>query len=357
MNVRDLVRARGRQLFWARIDDARVQGRPSGELIEIDGDYALLRLSEMYLGTTRVLWRKRSPVVHAFVISGEDEQHTVVGPGPLRDVGSEDLARILVLNRRLIGPVPHRGQELTVSAGLYSVPGEDAAAALTSTVTAIADLLGPAAAGAADATRVMKTGIEQLLGLGDTELRLGVDYTFATGDPLRSGFHVGIAAPPSAIDLGQLWIRDGRLVHGSTLMMADEYTEHDYFIVNVQRLDRRPDWPALPGLQHYQERFAAVLSAGESKDWMYGKLKEAWPGFTELLINSPGLTRRDADAIASDVQLDLTKRIEAATSGNPFEVRAWDGGPVVSTAPADFDFAAVPTAATAEPELLTGGTW
>jgi len=357
MNFRDLFRARGRQLFWARIDDARVQERPSGELIEIDHDYVLVRLSEMYLGTTRVLWRKRSPVVHAFMISGEDEQHTVVGPGPLRDVSSDDLERILVLNRRLIGPVPHRGQELTISAGLYSVPGEDAAAALTSTVTAIADLLGPAASGAAAVTKVVKTGIDQLLGLADTELRMGIDYTFATGDPLRSGFHVGVAAPPSAVDLGRLWIRDGRLVQGSTPVMADEYMEHDYFIVNVQRLERRLDWPALPGLQPYQDRFAAVLSAGESKDWMYGKLREAWPGFTELLIKSPGLTRRDADAIASDVQVDLTKRIAAATSGNPFEARAWDGGPVVSTVPADFDFGAVPAAATAKPDVSTRAPW
>jgi hypothetical protein len=80
-----IFRDRAAQLFWQRIDDSRVSGRPTGRLIESEKAHVGVRLPEMHLGTTRRLWRKRSPLVQAFITSGAGkEHHAVAGPGQPR---------------------------------------------------------------------------------------------------------------------------------------------------------------------------------------------------------------------------------------------------------------------------------
>jgi hypothetical protein len=354
MDILDLFRKRGEQLFWHRLDDGRVTGRPSGEPIEDDKAYFNVRLAEMFLGTTRELWRKRSPLVHGFVRVGEDrEQHTVAGPGQLQELSDRNLDRVIVLNYLLAGPIPHRGEQLNVLAGLYSVAREDTAAALISTVGTLAGLVGgPTATGAADIAAVVKTGVDSILGLGETKLKLGVNDTFSVSNPLRSGFLVGIAAPTATVDVGKLWIQDGQLKEGNSAALADPYRKHDYFVVYVERQERRPDWPGVPGLAKYEQQFKAILSSGKKKEELYQALATAWPEFHEALVNSPHLTRHDADEIADDVQADLKIRVEKISTDNPFERHSFGGGPPRRRDPRDVDFAAVPER---EPDDPPGG--
>jgi hypothetical protein len=300
--------------------------------------------SAVYRGTTRLLWRKRSPLLHGFVRVGEgEEQHTVAGPGQLQELSERNVDRVIVLNYRLAGPIPYRGEELTVLAGLYSVPREDTAAALISTVGTLAGLVGgPTAVAATDVAKIVKTGVDSILGLAATELKLGVNDTFSTGNPSSSGFLVGIAAPASSVSVNKLWIEDGHLLEGNSRALADPYQACDYFVVNIERLLRRPDWPGLPGLGQYEGRFKTVLSSGKDKTALYAELAPIWPEFREALVNSPHLTRHDAAEIAEDVQADLKKRIEKIASNNPFEPRSFDGGPTQQLDPRDVDFAAVP---------------
>jgi hypothetical protein len=327
MDVLDIFRTQGQHLFWERMDDARVVGRPTGEEFKPDEAYAVVRLAEMFLGTSRVLWRKRSPLVHAFVTSGAGkEQHTVAGPGQLQDLGERNLDRVILLNFRVAGPTPYRGDELQLLTGLYSVPREDTAAALINTVGALAGLVSPEAAGAADIAKVVKAGVDSILGLGETQAQ---------------------------VDTGALWIRDGRLLQGNSLALADPYRDHDYLIVQIERLERLPDWPSVPGLRVYEKAFKDILSSGKTKEAMYADLAPRWPQFTEALVNSPYLTRHDADEIAKDVEVDLKKRIEAGATNNPFETRGWGTDTTQQLDPREVDFGAVPERS-AQDDALAG---
>jgi hypothetical protein len=357
IDPRDIFRARAPQLFWRRFDDKRVLGRPSGEPIESEEAYVQVRLAEMYLGTTRKLWRKFSPLVHAFVTSGVGkEQHNIAGPGQLQDVSGNNLDRVIVLNQRLFGPIPYHGEELEVLAGLYSVPREDTAAALVNTVSTLSSLIGPTAVAGADIVKVVKTGVDGILGLGNTELRLGVNDTFSGDNPLRSGFLVGIGAPVAEVEKQvPLWLKDGRLVQGNSAPLAIPYDQHDYFVIQIERLERRPDWPGLPGLDKYQSRFSAILSKGDgSQDTIYKQLNGLWPEFREALETSPFLTRHDAGEIATDTQVDLKRRVASISSNLPFETREWRGTQVEEHDPFDVDFAAVPEATEAERAATAG---
>jgi hypothetical protein len=344
VDVLEIFRKEGQHLFWRRIDDRRISERPSGEAIDADEAYLQVRLAEMYLGRTRTLWRKFSPLVHAFIARDNTEElHAVAGPGQLQELGEHNLDRVIVLNLRLAGPIPYKGGEVRILAGLYSVPREDAAVALVSTVGALAGVAGPTAVAATEIINLVKSGVDSILGLGTTKLRLGINDTFGGANALRSGFHVGIGAAEAEVPFHALWIREGRLVMGNSLVLADPYTGNDYFVLHLERLARRPDWPGLPGLTEFEEQFKAVLSGDGTVDAKRAELAARWPKFRETLVTSPFLTRFDAGQIANDVSNDLQERLKALATDNPFvETRAWGSDQVERRVPSDVDFATVP---------------
>jgi hypothetical protein len=201
--VLDLFRAEGQHLLWTRLADDHVVGGESGVIIEPYDAYFTVRLTEMFLGRSRTLWRKSYPVVHPFGTYSGAEEHAVAGPGQLRTVTDAGLDRVISLNFRLAGPTPFYGGDLSIVVGLYSVPGDDAAKALVETVSALAGLAMLPANQVTPVAQVIKAGIDGVFRLGTTKLRLGLNDTFVASNPLRSGFHVGIAASETNIDLGR----------------------------------------------------------------------------------------------------------------------------------------------------------
>jgi hypothetical protein len=307
----------------------------------------------MYLGTTRTLWRKFSPLVHAFTTYDADnhEEHNVAGPGQLQELGEANLDRVMVFNTRIGGPRPYRGGDVSLLAGLYSVPREDAAAALVSTIGALAGLAGPGAALVPEVAALVKTGVDNILGLGSTKLRLGISDTFAGVNPIRTGYHVGVGAATTEVPRDRLWIRDGRLVTGPNPRAGTPYGGHDYFVVHVEAPDRRADWPGLPGLLGFEARFSAVLADSQRDDAAKrSEMGAIWGSFSEALTTSPHLTRYDAGQIANDVQTDLKKRLDALGSGNPFETRAFGSDRVEERPPERLDFGDIPQYGDARPE-------
>jgi len=353
MDLLSLFRTEGTHLFWERIGDDHVAGGQSGTALEPDRSYVVIRLGEMYLGTTRTLWRKFSPLLHAFTRFDADKQaeHSVAGPGQLQELGDANLERVMVFNSRLMGPRPYRGGDVSLLAGLYSVPREDAAAALVSTIGALAALAGPGAVAVPAIADLVKTGVDNILGLKSTKLQLGISETFVGGNPIRTGFHVGVGAPTNDVPRDRLWIRDGRLVTGPNPIASTPYVGHDYFVIHIEAPDRRADWPGLPGLVDFEPQFNRVLADKQRDDAARrAELGPIWGAFREALSTSPYLTRYDAGQIANDVESDVKKRLDSLSSGNPFETRAFGTDKVEVRAPDHLDFGDIPQYGDAQPE-------
>ncbi len=336
--VGQIFQANGDHLIWARLSDdhvwsvvngQHVRSGQSGGVIDAEQAYFTVRLTEMFLGRSRTLWRKFYPVVHSFCSYADAQQHAVAGPGQLQSVTDAGLDRVVTLNFRLAGPTAFRGGDVSVVAGLYSVPGDDAAKALVELVSAVAGLAllqGTAVGQAAQVTQVIKNGIDSIFQLNTTKIRLGVNDTMSGAQPLRSGYYVGIAATAADVDFSRLWLVDGHLVEGKDPIAARQFVGHDYLVIQLERSERLTNWPALPGMTELQQRFNTVLgddlsSPAEKSE----RLNKLWPGFTEALQTSPYLTKADATAIANDVLADLKKRLDDQRSGNPFESKGWEG--------------------------------
>jgi hypothetical protein len=338
VNLLDVFRAKGQQLFWHRLPDDHVHPAPAPSAFTPESTYLVVRLKEMYLAQTRKLWRKFYPMLHGYTSWGEEE-HAVAGPGQLKDLGDANLDRIVNLNHRLAGPLPYRGQDITVLVGLYAVPGQDAAKALITTVGALASLGGPALGSAQQIAGTVKQGVESILGLEETRLQLGIRDTFYQHNPLAPGYHVGIAATRHDVDANALWLSKGRLVTGADPIAGQPYTAHDYMVLELERRETHEDWPSLPGLAEVEALFAAVMADnGLTVDQQRTQLGSIWPAFTEALRSNRYLVQQDRERIALSVEQDLQARLVARERGNPFETRSWSGGAVERKAPEAYDF-------------------
>ena len=325
MDVLSVFRERGKKLTWQRLDDDYVLPPRPGTEIKADEAYFIIRLSEVFLGRSRTLWRKFYPVVHAWGSTSTGEEHGLVAPTQLQQVSNSGLDRVVTVNATLLGPVPYRGGDVSLVAGLYAVPGDDAAQALVAMVATLTTLAGsPIPAGSI--ASVITDGVDNLLGLNKTTLRLGVYDTFYPGNPLRTGFHVGLGADSAKVDLSQLGLRDGHLVKGPNPIAAKPYRDHDYVVVEVERRETRDDWPGLPGMTELQQQLEGIMklpstTVADKRD----ELAAFWPVAVQTLANSPHLTTANANFIAANIVANLKERLQAMESDNPFETRSWSG--------------------------------
>jgi hypothetical protein len=345
MELRDIFQNKAQHLFWRRLPVAQIaEGHAHAEApIENDKAYFVIRLKEMYLRSTRKLWRKFYPMLHGYVSYGKSEEHTVAGPGQLKELGDANLDRIVNLNYRLAGPIAYKGGDVSILTGLYSVPGQDATRALIDMISTVASLGGLAIGSYVQIANAVKIGVENVVGLNEARLELGIRDTFYQNNLFRSGYYVGIAAPETSIVFGQLWLRDGRLVAGADSTQALPYEGCDYFVLEIERRERREDWPGLPGITEFQDKFSAIMRDNSlTVTDKRKRLGALWPAFTETLNTSPFLVEPDRQNIALSVSQDLKARLDAMESGNPFETRAWGEKEALAQEPATFDLAGVP---------------
>ena len=291
-------------------------------------DYVVLRLAEMYLRTIRVLWRERYPVVHAFVAHGDSSAPrsitTIAGPGQLKDLGAPNLDRLIGLSYRLAGPFVYDGRDLELLAGLYAVPARDAARPLIDILSQLGGLV-PGLAQAESLAGLLKTGVEGLLGLEDTQLTLGVRDVLrpagAGGREARPGFVVAVNAPQARLVPEQLWIKAGRLYQGENPLVAHPFDSHDMMLFELHRGSSRAlAFATLPALADHVKQFDAILRDAPVEE-LPQRINPAYRAFEVSLRGIDDLTDPDKAAIRSLVANDLKSRVDAIRAGGLIEMR------------------------------------
>jgi len=328
MGFLDIFRNQASKKTWVRIADDHVSGSSSGASINPDDAYFVVRMNEMYLQRTRKLWQKYYPLLHGFTKYQGEETHSLAGPGQLREISDSNLDRIAGFNYRLAGPTPYQGEEVEVIVGLYSVPGGDAAKALVDTLATLAAIPALGLGGVDEIVGAVKTGVEKVLGLTETRLELGVRDSFYSGNPLKAGFHVGIDAAPTEIDLSRLWFDRGRLVTGDRPESAIPYTDHDYMVIELERRETRNDWRGFPEFAPFEQKVASIFADHElSQDQKKERLNRIWVDFRQAINDSRKLISRDREQVAASVAKkikdgfavpDLLESVAAAPSGFDF---------------------------------------
>ncbi len=246
MDLVTLFESKAKQLFWEAVDVSHVTGAPLPVIIEPGQAYFSIRLSEMYLASARRLWNQIYPMVHCDTQYGANDDQTVVSPVEFSQLGDVNLNRIVNNNILLSGPNPYNGEEVSILAGLYSVPGYDAAKALIDLLSSLAALDPLTITETIALTSLLKGGVESVLGLDQATLHLGIRESFSPGSkPLSSGFYLCIDASEASVDRSQLWVVNGRLQKGKDAPSSTAYTDYDYMLLAIEQLDHRDDWQQL----------------------------------------------------------------------------------------------------------------
>jgi hypothetical protein len=296
-------------------------------------DYAVLRVAEMYLQQTRRLWREYYPVVHAFVSYGDPAAprtvSTIAGPGQLKELGTENLDRLIGLAYRIAGPVVYDGQDIEFLAGLYAVPAKDGAKLLLDTLGQLSSL-APAMKQAIDLANIFKGGIEGLLGLGGTRLALGIHDALRISGARRArpGFLVAFNAPASSIDPKTLWIRGGRLCQGPNPIAATEFRIADAMLIELHKgSSRAPSWATLPQLASFVEKFDNTLRDAPEAD-LANRINSLFRQFEATLSRAEDLTEPDKGTIRAESASQLQERVKKIRDGGLIEEKSLGGGTI-----------------------------
>jgi hypothetical protein len=300
----------------------------------VGDDYVVLRLAEMYLRTTRILWKESYPLVHSFVGYGDPAAPrsvaTVAGPGQLKELGTDNLDRLIGLAYRLAGPTVYDGQDIELLAGLYSVPAADGAKLLIDTLAQLSGLV-PALKQATDVANIVKGGVEGLLGISGTKLTLGIHDVLrsqvpAGGRAAHPGFIAAINAPSASIDPKRLWIKAGRLYEGENPVAARPFDSHDMMLFELHRgPSRTPSWATLPKLALHSAVFDGLLKGETVVADLKTKLNRAYVTFETDVNGLDDLTKPDKAAIRAMVAKDLQERVAKIDGGGLFENRSVSG--------------------------------
>lgn len=298
----------------------------------VEDDYVVLRLAEMYLRTTRVLWKEAYPLVHSFVGYGDPAAPrsvaAIAGPGQLKELGTDNLDRLIGLAYRLAGPVVYDGQDIELLAGLYAVPAADGAKVLIDTLAQLSGLV-PALKQVTDVANIVKGGVEGLLGISGTRLTLGIHDTVRLkggARPAGPGYVVAINAPSGTVLRDRLWVRGGRLYEGNNPVMARPFDSHDMMMFQLERgPSRATGWATQPRLAPHVAAFDALFKNELDAAQLKSRLDKQFRAFEGDLRAIDDLSRPDKAAVRALVADDLRQRVAAIDSGGLFEKRAVAG--------------------------------
>lgn len=239
-------------------------GYPGSVEIDPEAYYVNAFVTSMHIANVRVATKKFYGVVNSFISlpsrNGQIiEYGSVSTPSFLKDVDSENLDRVVSLNRRALGPVPYRGGDMAMEIGLFSIPSVDLLEPYLGLVEDISNLAG-VATGATPLVAIMNSALRGLLGSSDAaQLEIGVAATFS---PPRTGYFCTVGASREDPAMENLSLaQDGRLVRPDGKEVAEPY-----LVFQVSSSKRRDDWASIPDLKNSYEAIRAAAARGDLQD-------------------------------------------------------------------------------------------
>jgi hypothetical protein len=210
---------------------------------------------ETFIRNGREYFREFSPLavlLTEFVYAQERRSFPfLVGSQALKDLQDYVAgAHVEFRNTRVVGPVPYVGDDVSIFLALCRTVTNDVSDHLfklldtitktfdTTGLTRLVDIAGP-----------LRSGLDDLLGMKNVELRLGHHVTFTEGAgpyEFRPGYVAHANAAERTFEAATLWVKDGRLVRGETAQSATPFADADYCLLRIDRVAQRSDYVTLP---------------------------------------------------------------------------------------------------------------
>ncbi len=224
--------------------------------------------------------------------------------------GNIEMDKVLSLNFVLADLVPFNGGTVEISAGLLAMKEKDKVQAAIKIVSDFSTVLPvPQSTGVLSIVRLLANIVEQLIGLGDNQFRLGYHNTFTSPhsggtNELRPQYIAIIATnfkdTISRTDEGN-WVINDHLRHidpsSNTVSIFPIDIPRDYILLRLEvRRSRYEEWNNLVDLREALMEAMRLLPRGRKK--AYEQMGIA----ISKVFTSPDIAKNDRDLIAEDLQ-------------------------------------------------------
>ena len=311
--------------FWTSLWQTRAQSwtyaeleSPSGPRTPVPpgGAYLSLflksaRVTDVRRGLSRFYGAVHSYVKLAHRSTGEAEFNMVIAPDMLRDIDARNVDRVLVLDQRLLGPVPYVGGDVELEIGLFSIQSADLAAPYLKLLESLSSAAGVSYfAAALPFAKPILDGIQLLTGGNDASiLELGLSKTERAP---KTGYVVVVRAPKGSIDVSNLRVdpTDFTLLDRRGGAISD----FPYLVLELTAQRERDDWALIPELR---QAYAHVQQSVRAGKWTDAKAALAAFKLTAWTCND--LLLDDAERLAKEVEATIAPLLRAPIEAPPLD--------------------------------------
>lgn len=234
------------------------------------------------------------------------EFQVLTTPGQLKNIDASHVDRIVVLNQRLLGPIPYRGGDLELEIGLVSVKEADLAGPFLSVLDSLSKTAGVSfITSALPFAGPLKDGINLLSGASsDSILEIGLSTAYS---PAETGCFAVMRAQPNVVNPGQLRIDDDRrLVNDKSRQSISNYP---YLVFRVEVSKQRDDFFLIPDVALAYKKLRDEIRGGD-----LNKINDAFAVFRRTALSSPDLLIVDAQRLVAKIDADVKAVVGARTT-------------------------------------------
>lgn len=301
-------RKRASDWIYAPLDAAQTPERAERQDVAPQSAYLSVWLRSMRVVNVRKGLSRFYGTVHsAFTVphrSGIPAKFNVLAtPAELKNIDAANIDRAIVVNKRLLGPIPFRGGDVEMEVGLFSIKSADLAEPFLSVLGKLSALGGTAFVSAAmPFAEPLVDGINLLTGgSDDTVLEIGVASTI---DKMQTGYWIVMRAPKGEVDVSKLHVSptDYKLLDPSGQPVA----AYPYMVLAIEAAESRADWAQIPEiLQAHKALMEDVRNA------KYDDAKQSLTVFKRVALTSDDLLLADGKRLAAEVESEVTEILKA----------------------------------------------
>jgi len=240
---------------------------------------------------------------------------SVTTPAQLKSVDASNLDQVITLTQRLLGPVPYRGGDVKLEAGLFSVKEADLAAPFLEVLDDLSSVAGTSVIGAAlPFAGPLVKAFDLLAGAPDAaQLEIGVSNTMPAGD-LRAGTFVVMRAPVGTVNVSTLRLDPTNRVVGAD---GKQIQNFPYFVYQISATTQRADFFRIPELARTHEGIQTAIRQNRDKE-----ARELLPVFKRFAMTSSDLLLADGARLAKLVEDEVNAIVGAPASIRTPKTRA-----------------------------------
>lgn len=282
---------------WVRAEFP-VPGVEEKTRIRSHREYVNVHLKYAHLANLRKGLKRFYGVVHSTTrvprVGDPDfyEFTKMYNPAGLRGQNAKGYSNLIALNQLLIGPVPYRGGEISIDAGLYSVEAES----LLEPYLHLVESLSRAASGmfsgpAALLAEPLRQGFLGLMGDKGDMLEVGLVDSW----PAPYQCRILVMPPSQNGDAGPYTVTEDGHVHTADNRVV---LDRSYLVLDITATDHHGSWSSVPGLSPAYVRVAEIFRReGHSPDF-----EDELQRFRVTVETCDDLTANDAAQIFKEVE-------------------------------------------------------